>query len=300
MNGLKFIRSYLYMSSEALANKLGVSRALVSMWENMQKPIPPKRLKELSDIFGLDVKYFGEISEEQQEEIKEMSCYYNKEDDAYTFNRDRASYIVAFSRLPSADDMELDTDEFHNDSEFKKELNEYLQILKQDISKENDIYGIKMNLRHSRSILSLYQEFTTLMNTCSNESVINYQMIMLVIRSLEKVFGIENKSSNKVYEPLVEELSETLLEHAKQILNERYHRMAKQNTESVYFEKLNGNISRDKYIEDYVNVHIEKSMKQMNVKTRKLKYESLEEKEREIDELNKRIMEKERNNSVID
>ncbi len=138
------------------------------------------------------------------------------------------------------------------------------------------------------------------MNTCSNESVINYQMIMLVIRSLEKVFGIENKSSNKVYEPLVEELSETLLEHAKQILNERYHRMAKQNTESVYFEKLNGNISRDKYIEDYVNVHIEKSMKQMNVKTRKLKYESLEEKEREIDELNKRIMEKERNNSVID
>ena len=64
MNGLRYIRNKCNLSLSELASKLGVTRQMISAWENGRKPIPSGRLKELSQIFGIEEELLGDISEE--------------------------------------------------------------------------------------------------------------------------------------------------------------------------------------------------------------------------------------------
>ena len=48
MLGLEFIRKLYGDTTIASAEKLGVTNAIISQWENGKKPIPEKRLSELS------------------------------------------------------------------------------------------------------------------------------------------------------------------------------------------------------------------------------------------------------------
>ncbi|MGN8631501.1 helix-turn-helix domain-containing protein [Blautia sp. HCP3S3_G3] len=63
MNGLRFIRTQCNISLSSLAMALGVSRQMVSAWENDKKELPQKRVEQLSQYFGLEEKYFGEIDD---------------------------------------------------------------------------------------------------------------------------------------------------------------------------------------------------------------------------------------------
>ena len=69
MSGLMYIRKLLEISNSELARKLNVSRQAVLSWEQGKKPIPNKRLKELSSYFGIPEKYFQFISDEQERDI---------------------------------------------------------------------------------------------------------------------------------------------------------------------------------------------------------------------------------------
>lgn len=51
MLGLEYIRKLYGDTTIALAEKLGVTNAIISQWENGKKPIPEKRLSELSKIY---------------------------------------------------------------------------------------------------------------------------------------------------------------------------------------------------------------------------------------------------------
>ena len=75
MNGLKLIRAKCNVSLSQLADILDVSRQQVSAWENGRKMIPEKRLKQLSEYFGIDAKYFSEISEEDKDFIESKDLY---------------------------------------------------------------------------------------------------------------------------------------------------------------------------------------------------------------------------------
>lgn len=61
MNGLKFIRTRCNMSLNELADILDVSRQQVSAWENGVKAISQKRLRQLSEYFGVDERFSGYI-----------------------------------------------------------------------------------------------------------------------------------------------------------------------------------------------------------------------------------------------
>lgn len=63
VNGLKFIRIRCNLSLNDTASLLGVTRQALSSWENEKKEIPEQRLVELENHFGLDKKFFGEISD---------------------------------------------------------------------------------------------------------------------------------------------------------------------------------------------------------------------------------------------
>ena len=87
MNGLKFIRTRCNISLSELADILDVSRQQVSAWENGVKPISQKRLSQLSKYFGVDKKYFLEISEDDKEFIISKGLYRRQDSDkeCYSF-----------------------------------------------------------------------------------------------------------------------------------------------------------------------------------------------------------------------
>lgn len=75
MNGLKYIRTQCNLSLNNVAQALGVSRQIVSAWENGKKDIPNERRKQLSKYFGIDTDYFNEIDEVQKKEILGTAMY---------------------------------------------------------------------------------------------------------------------------------------------------------------------------------------------------------------------------------
>ena len=71
MLGLEYIRKLYGDTTITLADKLGITNALVSQWENGKKPIPEKRLEELSTIYNLSSEYFSkELTSLEQVKIK--------------------------------------------------------------------------------------------------------------------------------------------------------------------------------------------------------------------------------------
>ena len=55
---IKAKRKELNLSQEDLANKLFVTRQAISKWENDKASPTMANLRELSDIFGVDMAYF--------------------------------------------------------------------------------------------------------------------------------------------------------------------------------------------------------------------------------------------------
>lgn len=87
MNGLKFIRKQCNFSLSGLADYLGVSRQIISMWENGKKEIPYKRKRQLSQFFGIKENFFGEITEEEKQVLldKAMFTYKKGTENAYRY-----------------------------------------------------------------------------------------------------------------------------------------------------------------------------------------------------------------------
>ena len=71
MLGLEYIRKLYGDTTITLADKLGITNALISQWENGKKPIPKKRLEELSKLYNVSSKYFSkELTSLEQVKIK--------------------------------------------------------------------------------------------------------------------------------------------------------------------------------------------------------------------------------------
>ena len=71
MLGLEYIRKLYGDTTIILADKLGITNALISQWENGKKPIPEKRLDELSNIYNVSGEYFSkELTSLEQVKIK--------------------------------------------------------------------------------------------------------------------------------------------------------------------------------------------------------------------------------------
>lgn len=114
MNGLRFIRTQCNLSLNDIATVLGVSRQMVSSWENGKKEISLERAEQLSEYFGIDKKYFGNIEEDQKEEILKTTMYrwYKQNEEYFLFrpckeSRERQngrSYTVRFERTESLSD----------------------------------------------------------------------------------------------------------------------------------------------------------------------------------------------------
>ena len=71
MLGLEYIRTIFGDTTVTLAEKLGISNVNISQWENGKKPIPEKRLEELSKLYNVSSEYFSkELTSLEQMKIK--------------------------------------------------------------------------------------------------------------------------------------------------------------------------------------------------------------------------------------
>lgn len=80
MIGLEYVRKQNGDTVEALATKLGITKSLISQWENGRKPIPSKRLIQLSELYGLPEKYFNKElnkSDQLKIQLKKLSSQYD-------------------------------------------------------------------------------------------------------------------------------------------------------------------------------------------------------------------------------
>ena len=80
MIGLEYVRKQNGDTVETLATKLGITKSLISQWENGRKPIPSKRLIQLSELYGLPEKYFNKElnkSDQLKIQLKKLSSQYD-------------------------------------------------------------------------------------------------------------------------------------------------------------------------------------------------------------------------------
>lgn len=90
MNGLKYIRTQCNFSLSELAERLDVSRQIISAWENGKKEIPEARKEQLAEFFGIDKCFFDEITEEQKKTLlgKAMFRYIESGAETYRYKPD--------------------------------------------------------------------------------------------------------------------------------------------------------------------------------------------------------------------
>ena len=81
MNGLKYIREKSNFSRDELAKRMGVTGQTLSLWEKGRRKPNYRNLMWLCDFYGLDDKWFGELSDDDILELDDMWLYRHFEGD---------------------------------------------------------------------------------------------------------------------------------------------------------------------------------------------------------------------------
>ena len=122
MNGLKYIRTQCNFSLSELADRLNVSRQIISAWENGKKEIPEARKIQMAEFFGIDKSFFDDITEEQKKVLlgKAMFRYVESGMETYRYkpNMQEKSHTAYF--IPERE-MSLD-EEFVELQRIQKQL----------------------------------------------------------------------------------------------------------------------------------------------------------------------------------
>ena len=75
MNGIKYIREKSNFTKNALAERMGVTRQTVTLWEKGVRKPDYNHLQWLCDFYGVQEKWFGELSEQDLEILNKMPMY---------------------------------------------------------------------------------------------------------------------------------------------------------------------------------------------------------------------------------
>ena len=195
MNGLRFIRTQCNLSLNDIATVLGVSRQMVSSWENGKKEISRERAAQLSEYFGIDKKYFGEIEEHQKEEILQTTMYrwYKQNEEYFLFrpckeSREREngrSYTVRVERAESL------SDEWKEKKRLQKEI---IQQIHEQISGspkynlQDQILAVNRGKKYYEYCLNNYK---AIFEKSPTQKMCYYYRALEVLKALGIALGIE-------------------------------------------------------------------------------------------------------------
>lgn len=207
MNGLKFIRTRCNISLSELADVLGISRQQVSAWENGIKPISEKRLSQLSEYFGIDEKFFLEISEDDRAFLLSKGLYLRQDcnKEAYCFIKQGEVEEDAKYRPFSYPDFEESLDE--QMIKAKKRKQESLQKIEEAIG----YFGIPTKIIDEVCSINrgctVYDAVTEYLRKMPNETIamrmIYFDMLKNVLNSLLIANGLMTKEElEEEFEPV--------------------------------------------------------------------------------------------------
>ena len=136
MNGLKYIREKSNISKSDLAGRMGVTRQSVTLWENGKRKPGTKHLEWLSRFYGIDEKWFGDLSEGDMSVLKEMRMYqhFDCDKEYYSFIPEKDGWVeisvTCGDMEPMPDDRYVAVVKEHR--LFMKRVEGYLQFESQD------------------------------------------------------------------------------------------------------------------------------------------------------------------------
>ena len=87
MLGITYIRNLHNLSLQDLGNILGVTKSIISKWERSEKPIPIKRIDQLSKHFKLPAEYFQkELDEIDKLNLQSIQTRNEIDETAYQYD----------------------------------------------------------------------------------------------------------------------------------------------------------------------------------------------------------------------
>ena len=223
MSGLKIIRIRCNLSLNEIAEILGVSRQAVSSWENGEKTVPPERRKQLSEFFGVDESFFGNVSEEQKMKITEkaMSCHKFNGKDIFKFKPEDGVDDVSKVMMYFNGDISVSLDESYESAKrMKKETVNRIG----DFIHRNKGEHMESEIMRITNYTKIYNVFSDLLDTIDRQKSylkVPYRFeIIDVLDAMRVAFGLLDEETVKEYhksEYFVGQDSEWILELASLI-----------------------------------------------------------------------------------
>ena len=196
MNGLKYIRTRCNLSLNELADILGVSRQALSMWENEKKEIPQKRQEQLSKFFGIDAKFFGNITEQEKQELLEKAMFRyevnGKETYRFSPNKETDKPYVEVCFL---EDSEVSYDEMYVQAQKKRK--DTLEAVEDIINWTDNAGSIQSQICCINRGCQIYDLITDMMQKMreqqSNVKMHFFFEMVAIWNAMAIAYGIESK-----------------------------------------------------------------------------------------------------------
>lgn len=129
MLGLEYILNLYNMQHIELAEKLGIKKQNVNMWVKGKQSIPTKHLPKLSEIFGLDERYFSKELDEidrleiQKKKLKrEIEPVIERYESQYRFDNSNSMSEVPIYDAEEINRLEMDIEKAKLIERFKNAL----------------------------------------------------------------------------------------------------------------------------------------------------------------------------------
>lgn len=219
MNGLKCIRTQCNFSLNDLSERIGVSRQLISAWENGKKEIPLTRKKQLSEFFGIETDFFEDISEAKKAELLERAMFRYVEDGTETYRykpQEQDKEIVNAYFMP---ERSVSLDEEYR--ELIKTQKLLMERLNEMILGPKEI-SIQDQMSYIRRGTKVFGMLADIMDNCFSQKPIlkmqYYYVLVLTLQVMSSAWGFEVCDEDWISgEAHMEELRLIL----KQMLNEK-------------------------------------------------------------------------------
>ena len=234
MNGLKYIRNRCNLSLNDLSDYLGITRQALSAWETGKKPIPPSRQKQLSEFFGIEADFFGDITEEKKKILLEKAMFrYIEDGKEYYKYKPKTADTLNGESIWFLGDTGQTLDEIYLSRQRQK------QELLSQIEEVMRYYGKGKTLQDRITALNrgcdIYGSVTTLMNEMPKQNlthrmayfvevkhVLNALLLANDLITEEKLANEYASYKDTIYDGMawVKELSEILRSHRQTIFDD--------------------------------------------------------------------------------
>lgn len=127
MNGIKYIREKSNFTKNALAERMGVTRQTITLWEKGVRKPDYYHLQWLCDFYGLQEKWFGELSEIDLQVLNKMPmyCHWDGDKEYFSFVPVEDEISIKCGELEGMLDEKY-SDTIKKKKEFINRVNQYL------------------------------------------------------------------------------------------------------------------------------------------------------------------------------